>query len=117
LGFVTVPHGTMADDVYRNYHIPENSLVLVNTHPLHFSPNLFDRPKRFLPERYLDNQGQLLPDIDDWKDPWSWAKGPQACIGKDLAERIICTVVSFTLTLFTIQREVDPKSDQPVEIN
>lgn len=70
-----------------------------------------------MPERYLDDQGQLLPDSDDWKDPWNWAKGPQACIGKDLAERIICTVISFTLTLFTIQREIDLKSGQPVEIN
>ncbi|CAG8536565.1 11229_t:CDS:2 [Ambispora gerdemannii] len=117
LGYFTVPHAIPVDDVYRGYHIPAKSTMLVNTNPLHFSSALWDRPKRFIPERFLDANGQLKQFKNDWEDPWVWCKGPQGCIGKELAERMLCTIVAYTLTYFTIQREIDPKTGQPFELN
>ncbi|CAG8529907.1 3479_t:CDS:2 [Ambispora leptoticha] len=115
--YFTVPHATTVDDVYRGYHIPAKSTMLVNTSQLHFSSTIWDRPKRFIPERFLDTDGQLKQFNNDWEDPWIWCKGPQGCIGQELAERMLCTIVAYTLTYFTIQREIDPKTRQPFELN
>ncbi|KAG9287144.1 hypothetical protein G9A89_001039 [Geosiphon pyriformis] len=116
LGFLTVPHAITVNNVYRGYHIPGKSTILVNTYPTHFSPALFDRPNRFIPERFLDENGNLL-ESDDWKNPWIWSKGPQACIGQELSERLLCTIVCYTLTFFTIEREIDIKTGNYVELN
>ncbi|KAG9289593.1 hypothetical protein G9A89_014328 [Geosiphon pyriformis] len=116
VGFFSKTYTATKDDIYGNLHIPLNSTVILNTNFLHFSPSVFERPKRFSPERFLDSNGNLK-EIDSTLDTWLFGKGPNENLTQHLTEILLSCVTTFTLSLFNIQAEIDQKTGEEVDIN
>ncbi|CAG8691415.1 10512_t:CDS:2, partial [Ambispora leptoticha] len=116
VGFFSQPYIVTKDDIYQGYHIPQNANVIFNTNTLHFNQTLFERAKRFSPERYLDEQGHLKQNPDSAK-VWMFGKGPNASIGEYLTEITLSAIIAHTLALFIITPEIDETTGDEKEIN
>ncbi|CAG8561889.1 2583_t:CDS:2 [Ambispora gerdemannii] len=116
VGFFSQPHIVTKNDVYQGYHIPQNANVIFNTNTLHFNQALFERAKRFSPERYLDEQGRLKQNPKS-AEIWMFGKGPNASISEYLTEITLSAIVAHTLSLFIITPEIDETTGDEKEIN
>ena len=54
---VAYPHATFKDVRLADYHIPKNSIILVNLSSIHLDPTLWKDPHQFRPERFIDTRG------------------------------------------------------------
>ena len=90
--------------------------MLVSYKSAHLSEKLFERPNEFYPEHYLDENGQLKK-YDELRDPWTFGRGRRACVGQHLAERNLITTVSYVLTLFNIENDIDSVTENPIELD
>ncbi|KAG9005193.1 hypothetical protein FRB90_010504 [Tulasnella sp. 427] len=63
-GPLGVPHASSEEIIYKNYRIPEKSMIIFNTWAIYHDENLFDRPYEFLPERFLESPHGTKPDVD-----------------------------------------------------
>ena len=81
----TSPHHSVQDDVYEGYFIPKGSTIIANLWELNrdrelFGPDVDD----FNPNRYLDEDGNLLLGIAEGKDDAHFSFG-QLCFSDELA--------------------------------
>ena len=109
-------HSTTKDDVYRGYYIPAKATIIVSYKSAHTSEKLFERPNEFYPEHYLDENGQLKK-YDDLRDPWTFGRGRRACVGQHLGERNLITAVGYALTLFNVENDIDPITENPIKLD
>jgi hypothetical protein len=75
-------------------------------------PKIFPHPKTFKPERWLD------PDAREKLEPYlvTFGKGPRACVGINLANAELYTVIATLLRRFPKMRlyETGPEDVEPV---
>lgn len=64
------------DTVIEGYHIPVGTIVSMSPYCLHHSPEAFERPDEFLPERWLE-EGSL--EMQKWW--WPFSSGGRMCTG------------------------------------
>ncbi|CAI0406233.1 unnamed protein product [Linum tenue] len=81
-----VPHASSEDCVVGGYHLPRDTLLLVNAWVIHRDPNLWEDPTSFRPERYGKGGNESCKLI-------AFGLGRRSCPGAGLAQR----VVGFTL--------------------
>lgn len=55
-----VPHGAKQATTLGGYHIPKGSRLLVNLWATHHDPQEWKDPERFHPERFLDDNGNVI---------------------------------------------------------
>ncbi|GJE86823.1 cytochrome P450 [Phanerochaete sordida] len=91
-----IPHRAMADDVYRDMHIPRDATVLVNTTALARDPAVYSAPERFWPERYQAPHSEPPPT------GLGFGFGRRVCPGRHLAEASLCIVVASVLAVFDV---------------
>ncbi|XP_039258476.2 cytochrome P450 2B1-like [Styela clava] len=74
-------HKTNEEATLNGYTIPKNTTVCPNIWSVHFDPNLFENPRVFRPERFLDRDGKFVKS--NHVIPFSI--GPRYCLGEQLA--------------------------------
>jgi cytochrome P450 len=112
-----IPHIAVRDDVYNGHLVPAGSVVLINTNPIHYDRQLFPTPKRFMPERYLKEDGTVRKsngEREPWK-PWGYSSSTSAL--HDVAERTLLAFTASVLALFDVERGIDAATGQPNEID
>ena len=63
---LAVPHASSSPDIYNGYYIPKGSIVVGNAWGLLHDPTVYPEPEKFIPERYLTEDGKKLrEDIPD----------------------------------------------------
>ncbi|KAJ3953216.1 hypothetical protein N0V92_010327 [Colletotrichum tropicale] len=72
-----VPKGGATVD---SYYLPEGTTVSQTLRTIHDNPDLFAEPEKFIPERWLGEQGWAL---EKYFVPFS--KGPRSCLGMNVA--------------------------------
>ncbi|TFK39023.1 cytochrome P450 [Crucibulum laeve] len=103
---IAIPHRAMADDVYRGYHIPKDSVVIANSWAVLHDPSLYPSPHEFSPERYLSsNVDSINPD----PVPYAFGYGRRVCPGQHLAEASLFIAIATTLSIFNISPILDAK--------
>ncbi|CAG8679250.1 41132_t:CDS:2, partial [Gigaspora margarita] len=114
--YFLLPHSPSKDKVYRGYHIPKDSSLIVDVMSLHYDPSIFPNPEMFIPSRWLNNDG-TLKQCDDLNDIWQFGKGRRSCPGDFIAERIIKTLLCMLLDSFNIEPEIDAMTGKFVDLN
>ncbi|CAG8787789.1 4435_t:CDS:2, partial [Gigaspora rosea] len=51
--YLGIPHYIEEDDEYNGYHIPANSVVILNQYGIHMDEKRYESPKEFKPERFF----------------------------------------------------------------
>lgn len=106
-----VPHAVSRDDEYMGYRIPKGAGVLNNVWAIHMDPNRHRDPRRFEPERYINDTQSLYDsaaNADGTKrDTFTFGAGRRICQGMHVAERSLFLGMSRMLWAFDIEPVVD----------
>jgi cytochrome P450 len=86
-----------ADEI-GGYHIPEETMLLMNIYEAHRLPEFWPDPERFNPARFLPEQVTERPRHAYL--PFGF--GPRQCIGRDLAMMIIRLVLAMIIQNYEI---------------
>ncbi|XP_028347962.1 cytochrome P450 2U1 [Physeter macrocephalus] len=57
---LSIPHMTSEKTVLQGYTIPKGTIILPNLWSIHRDPAIWEKPNDFYPNRFLDDQGQLI---------------------------------------------------------
>lgn len=111
-----VPHAVSRDDEYMGYRIPKGAGVLNNVWAIHMDPNRHPDPRRFNPERYINDTQSLYDsaaNADGTKrDTFTFGAGRRICQGMHVAERSLFLGMSRMLWAFDIEPVVDVATGQ-----
>lgn len=106
-GSLGIPHATTKADVYEGLTIPDGTIVFPNLTALSRDSDRYDKPDKFLPERFLgDDLDASAPTLHpDYKrcDHSYYGFGRRLCQGIFVAEACLFIVVSCTLWGFDIK--------------
>ncbi|KAJ5690479.1 hypothetical protein N7462_004871 [Penicillium macrosclerotiorum] len=91
---VTPPEGLVIDEV----SIPGDTIIIVPQYLVQRDPRNFKLPLEFIPERWLDEQKELV--LDD-RAFYPFSIGPYICVGRQLA------YLKLRMALISIAREFD----------
>ncbi|KAL5753059.1 hypothetical protein ACOSP7_023235 [Xanthoceras sorbifolium] len=96
-----LPHMSSSDCTVEGYHVPADTILLVNAWAIHRDPNLWDEATSFKPERFErgDSERNKL---------MAFGMGRRACPGMSLAQRVIGLTLGSLIQCFEWER-VDGK--------
>ena len=78
------------------YEVPAGSEILVSPYMTHIDPEIYDQPKKYLPERW----NQIKPSSFEYL-PFSY--GARKCLGAALGEMLVKLVVAMVSQRFRLQ--------------
>ncbi|CAH1802345.1 unnamed protein product [Owenia fusiformis] len=81
---ILIPHMTKRDVSLRGYDIPKDTQVWVNAFNLHHDERYFKDPWTFNPDRFLEEDGSLLP-THKRKMLLPFGAGRRVCVGEQFA--------------------------------
>ena len=108
---VMMEHTAMEDTDILGHKIPKDTEVYVNLFGLHHSEKYWEEPWKFRPERFLDEDGQLVPsDHINRKRLLPFGTGPRVCIGQTFAMSRIFIFATSLIREF----EIRPAPEQEI---
>lgn len=96
---LSVQHVPTEDVTFRGYKIPKNTVITPNIGEVMMDPVNFPNPKKFDPERFLDDNGNFKPH----KALIYFGIGKRECLGKSLAKMELFILTSCLLHQFTFE--------------
>ncbi|KAI9264480.1 cytochrome P450 [Sporodiniella umbellata] len=110
-----IPHKATENAIYKDYIVPKGSLIFVNSHTLHFDPNLYEEPEKFRPERFLNDQRSLYATSNGSikaRNNYAFGWGRRICPGIYLAETQMFCVLTKLMSTFTIEPAVSASGEK-----
>lgn len=99
---VTLPDGTF---------LPRDSVILWSIWAINRSHETWGPdPERFIPERWLDEDGRFQSELKSAFEFPVFNGGPRACLGKKMAELMAMYVLIMVIAEFEIEEVKDPAS-------
>ncbi|ELU05571.1 hypothetical protein CAPTEDRAFT_63222, partial [Capitella teleta] len=96
-----VPHMPYEDTVIQGKTVPAGSAVLMNMYHLHHDEDFWDDPFDFLPERFLDADGELVSaSHPNRRHLMPFGAGPRVCLGEVLAKTRLFFVIASLAQMF-----------------
>ncbi|CAG8605155.1 5848_t:CDS:2, partial [Gigaspora rosea] len=86
--YLGIPHAIEEDDEYNGYHIPANSVVILNQYGIHMDEKRYENPKEFKPERFLgftESSAALANGNYENRDHFGFGAGRRLCTGIHMA--------------------------------
>ena len=100
---LTIDHTTLTDTVISGHRIPKGIPVYVNLFSLHHNDKYWDKPWEFNPERFLDDEGNLVAsDHMNRKRLMTFGAGPRVCIGQSFAQARMFKLITSLLRVFEV---------------
>ncbi|XP_057562678.1 cytochrome P450 2U1 isoform X2 [Hippopotamus amphibius kiboko] len=104
---LSIPHMTSEKTVLQGYTIPKDTIILPNLWSVHRDPAIWEKPNDFYPNRFLDDQGQLIK-----KETFiPFGIGKRVCMGEQLAKMELFLVFVSLMQSFTFAL---PKDSKPI---
>lgn len=101
---LALPHSVLNDTEFCGYKIPKNCTILLNLESIMKDPNLWDSPKEFKPERFLNAE---QTDISVPKEFIPFSKGPRSCIGETVARMELFFILTILVQTFKFLPAMD----------
>ncbi|OAX41581.1 cytochrome P450 [Rhizopogon vinicolor AM-OR11-026] len=98
-----IPHATAANDVYKDYFIPQGVVVMANVWAMTHDPEKYPSPDEFKPERFLHDDGSLTSDTM----PLGFGWGRRICVGRHVADAALWIVIASFLSTFSVHKALD----------
>ncbi|XP_031555429.1 steroid 17-alpha-hydroxylase/17,20 lyase-like [Actinia tenebrosa] len=80
---LAIPHEALCDSTIGLYHVPKGTTVLLNIYAIHHDPEVWENPKEFKPERFLDENRNF--DSGRAANLIAFGIGHRVCPGEALA--------------------------------
>lgn len=90
----------VADDQYKDFKIPKDTILVLFYYGLHRDPKYFDNPEAFLPERFLKKN----VDKEKPKAFYPFGAGPRLCIGNSFAMAEMAIFLSAFISKFNLEK-------------
>ncbi|KAK8122217.1 hypothetical protein PG984_010887 [Apiospora sp. TS-2023a] len=108
--WLSTPHYSTEDFVYKGQRIPKETLVVLNTWTIHHDEKRYPDPETFNPDRYLHDtltsaQSANLSDATQ-RDHWIFGAGRRICPAISVAERETWFAISRLLWAFNMETEI-----------
>ncbi|KAJ3757779.1 cytochrome P450 [Lentinula raphanica] len=103
---IGVPHELITDDVYEGYFLPRGSLIVANVWSILHNEEIYPQPDIFNPTRFLDDKGNLNPEVKDPAD-YAFGFGRRVCPGKFFASASLWVAIASILSCYSIEPEQD----------
>ncbi|CDK26511.1 unnamed protein product [Kuraishia capsulata CBS 1993] len=116
---VSLPRETTKDISYRGTIIPAGTTMFMNSWAGNHDPKVFKRTHEFIPERFLNEDLQLLESCEGLTH-FSFGAGTRMCTGSYLAFREMYTLLCKFIIAFEITLPEDPEmvmERDPVKLN
>uniref|UniRef100_A0A6I8N6D8 Cytochrome P450 family 1 subfamily B member 1 n=1 Tax=Ornithorhynchus anatinus TaxID=9258 RepID=A0A6I8N6D8_ORNAN len=81
---LTIPHATTSDTSILGFHIPKDTVVLINQWSVNHDPVTWRNPEDFCPARFLDKNGFVDKDLAS--SVMIFSLGKRRCIGEELSK-------------------------------
>lgn len=78
------PRRTLRNTSLGGYQIPKDTIVLMSLRSIHYDPELFPDPEKFIPERFLDENGNFSSC-----EKYAFGIGKRRCPGEALAKSFL----------------------------
>ncbi|CAG8501374.1 6619_t:CDS:2, partial [Dentiscutata heterogama] len=104
--YLGIPHYIEEDDEYNGYHIPANSVVVLNQYGIHMDERRYENPKEFKPERFfeiMESSAVLANGNYQNRDHFGFGAGRRLCTAIHMAELELFLGVSRLLWCFKIE--------------
>ncbi|XP_025778118.1 cytochrome P450 2U1 [Puma concolor] len=102
---LAIPHMTSEKTVLQGYTIPKGTMILPNLWSVHRDPAIWEKPDDFYPNRFLDDQGQLIK-----KETFiPFGIGKRVCMGEQLAKMELFLMFVSLMQSFTFALPKDSK--------
>ncbi|XP_042230608.1 cytochrome P450 307a1-like [Homarus americanus] len=103
-----VPHVATEDATIGGFFVEKGSMVIVNNYEMNSSPDLWDEPQKFKPERFivdgcLKKPAHFIP----------FSTGKRACVGSKVVSNITFIVITTLLQRYDISLPEGVKPDLP----
>ncbi|XP_057300618.1 steroid 17-alpha-hydroxylase/17,20 lyase-like isoform X2 [Hydractinia symbiolongicarpus] len=101
-----VPHKTTCDTTLAGYSIPKDTQVIFNGYALHRDERQWEKPWEFHPERFLNEEGKLLPP-GHHKAYLPFSAGRRICLAESLAKMELFLVISQMIAKYKFVKSSD----------
>ena len=99
-----IPHSTVLECQLGGATLPKGTSILPNVWSLHHDDKFWGDLWQFRPERFLDDQGMVLPaDHDNRKHLLPFGAGSRVCVGEVFAMTRMFLYIASVLQHFTIK--------------
>lgn len=112
-------HLCKAEAEFEGFHVPANTKIMANLWHVHHDEKVWGDPWTFRPERFLDEDGELLPRSHPFRKHWlAFGIGRRQCIGETFARSRIFLYFAALMQKWTFLPvegkcgSCDPRSDQ-----
>ncbi|KAI0076591.1 cytochrome P450 [Panus rudis PR-1116 ss-1] len=105
-----VPHRLTEDDTYKDYFLPESTVVVANIWAILHDEAVYPEPYKFNPDRFMKD-GQLNSDVRDPRVA-VFGFGRRICPGQALANETLWIVIASILAAFEISPAVNEKGEK-----
>ncbi|KAI9253384.1 cytochrome P450 [Phascolomyces articulosus] len=109
-------HETSKDLICRDYFIPKGATIVSNMQAINMNPDVYDDPKQFLPERFLDKLKPMYASANaavHERDHFNFGWGRRTCPGSFLAE----VEIFYILARLLAKTKIEPTLDQEGQPN
>ncbi|XP_040377452.1 cytochrome P450 81Q32-like [Oryza brachyantha] len=91
------PHESSTDCDVAGFHVPQGTMLLVNTFAIHRDPQIWDDPEAFLPERFADGKNEAKMVIP-------FGMGRRRCPGENLGMQMVGLALGTLIQCFDWER-------------
>lgn len=100
---------TRAFPIKEGYTIPNNSMVIPSLYPSLQDPEVYPNPDQFIPERWLDPNGNANTNP---KNYLVYGSGPHRCIGQEYANMHIGLLLATAVVMMDFEHHRTETSDE-----
>lgn len=95
-----VPHESSEDCVVGGFHVPRGTMLLVNAWAIHRDPEVWEDPKKFMPERFRAGSA----DHDEGCRLIPFGAGRRGCPGAGVGNRVVALTLGALIQSFEWKR-------------